>query len=68
MSNTANKTNSKKYIDTDYSDKKEPAEVMVDGTKIGTSTKKYAQILDFATLQNILTQNVGKTQSKTYVL
>lgn len=67
MSNTANKTNSKKYIDMDYSDKKEPAEVMVDGTKIGTSTKKYAQILDFATLQNILTQNVGKTQSKTYV-
>ena len=57
MSNITNKQSSQK----------EPAEVMVDGTKIGTSTKKYAQILDFATLQNILTQNVGKTQSKTYV-
>ena len=45
----------------------EPAEVTVDGTKVGTSTKKYAQIIDFAALQNILAQNVGKTQSKTYV-
>lgn len=42
-------------------------EVKVDGTSIGTSTKNYAQILDFASLQNILTQNVGKTAQKTYV-
>ena len=35
--------------------------------KIGTSTKSYAQLLDFAALQNILTQNVSKTQTKTYV-
>ena len=46
---------------------KEPTQVTMDGTKIGTSTKSYAQLLDFAALQNILTQNVSKTQTKTYV-
>lgn len=41
--------------------------VKVDGKEIGTSNKKYAQIIDFAQLKDILLQNVGKTQSKTYV-
>ena len=41
-------------------------DVKVDNHTVGTTDKKYAQILDFAALQNILTQNVGRTQTKTY--
>ena len=44
----------------------QPKEVVVDNQTVGTTDKKYAQLLDFAALQNILAQNVGKTQSKTY--
>lgn len=43
-----------------------PKEITVDNQSVGTTNKKYAQLLDFAALQNILTQNVGKTQNKTY--
>lgn len=44
----------------------ESKEVIVDNQAVGTTDKKYAQLLDFAALQNILAQNVGKTQNKTY--
>ena len=44
----------------------QPKNVVVDSQNVGTTDKKYAQILDFAALQNILTQNVSRTQNKTY--
>lgn len=43
-----------------------PSEVKVDNQVIGTTSRKYAQILNFAELQNIMTQNVSKTANKTY--
>lgn len=67
MSKTTNaKTDSESKSIVQNQDK-EVTQVTMDGTKIGTSTRPYAQLLDFAALQNILTQNVSKTQTKTYV-
>ena len=44
----------------------EPKNIVMNNQTVGTTTQKFAQMLDFAALQNILTQNVSKTQNKTY--
>lgn len=63
MSNTNNSATKKNVVKQEH----EKMEVKVDGTSVGSTEKKYAQILDFAALQNILAQNVGKNVQKTYV-
>lgn len=41
--------------------------VKMNGRDIGVSNQKYAQIIDFAELQRIMMQNVGKGTSRTYI-
>lgn len=44
----------------------EPSEIKIENQVVGTASRKFAQIINFAELQNIMTQNVSKTANKTY--